>query len=77
MEQHSGFLMDEPTWGQRVKSVRLKLNFTQVRLAEELEMNAITVARWENTAKRPYSESAEKFMQLESEIAEQEAGGVS
>ena len=64
----SSFLMDKPTWAQRVKTVRLKLNCTQVQLAERLEINDITVARWEKLLDRPYSEEAERFMELEASL---------
>ena len=77
MEEAAGFLMDEPTWAQRVKSVRLKLNITQVELGERLGLDPASVARWESRSERPYSAESERFLVLESEIAEEEDGGVS
>lgn len=72
MEQAQGFLMDDPTWAQRVKTVRLRLGLTQIQLAERLEMDPCSVARWESRGERPYSREAERFLQLESEIEEGE-----
>lgn len=62
-----GFLMDKPTWGQRIKRYRLKMGLTQVQLAEELETDPATIARWESRDARPYSPLAESFMVLEAE----------
>lgn len=67
-----GFLMDTPTWGQRVKTVRLKLNCTQVQLAQRLEINPITIARWEKMSDRPYSREAELFLALELDLEDGE-----
>ena len=75
--EEPGFLMDEPTWSQRVKSLRLKLNLTQVQLAERLGIHINTVPLWELRSERPYSRAAELFLQLESEVYEEEEGGVS
>ena len=72
MEQDQGFLMDEPTWAQRVKSVRLKLDCTQVELAERLGVNPWTIAQWERIHSRPYSAEAEKFQVLEAELEMEE-----
>jgi DNA-binding transcriptional regulator YiaG len=72
MENEHGFLMDELTWAQRVKSVRLKLNCTQVGLAKKLGVTDVTIALWEGRAARPYSEEAERFLALESELEEEE-----
>lgn len=72
MEQGPGFLMDEPTWGQRVKTVRLRLGITQIELAERLGMDPCSVARWESRGERPYSAEAERFLTLESEMEMEE-----
>ena len=77
MEPATGFLMDEPTWAQRVKTVRLKMGITQAELGERLGLDPASVARWESRSERPYSAESERFLSLESEIAEQEDGGVS
>lgn len=77
MDEQPGFLMDELTWAQRVKSVRLKLNITQEAFAELLGVHFNTVPLWETRTSRPFSEAAEKFMQFEAELAEEENGGVS
>lgn len=68
MEAETGFLMDEPTWAQRVKTVRLRLNITQTELAERLDSHINTIAQWEIRSERPYSAEAERFMALESEV---------
>jgi len=67
MPESQGFLMDEMTWGQRVKALRLKLLVTQVQLAEMLETTPVTIALWESRSTRPYSATAERFMVLEQE----------
>ena len=77
LEQSAGFLMDEPTWAQRVKSVRLKLGITQFQLGEQLGLDPASVARWESRSERPYSAESERFLILEAELAEEEDGGVS
>lgn len=77
MPEASGFLMDEPTWAQRVKSVRLKMGVTQIQLANELEMSEAGVVAWEMREGRPWSQESERFLILEAELAEQEDGGVS
>jgi DNA-binding transcriptional regulator YiaG len=77
MENADGFLMDELTWAQRVMSVRRHLDLTQVGLAARLGVSEVTIAQWERRAKRPFSEVAERFLELESEIAEEEFGGAS
>ena len=77
MNEAMGFLMDEPTWAQRVKTVRLRLGITQVDLAEQLEMSEAGVVAWEMREGRPWSKESERFLILEAEIAEEEDGGVS
>ncbi|MHC4372281.1 MAG: hypothetical protein ACYSW8_32150 [Planctomycetota bacterium] len=72
MNNEQGFLMDDPSWAQRVKSVRLKLNITQEKLGELLEMTAVNVARWETRESRPWSPESERFIQLESELEEED-----
>lgn len=72
MVEHDGFLMDEPTWAQRVKTVRLRLNCTQVQLAARLGVTGVTIALWEGKIARPYSEEAEKFVVLEAELEMEE-----
>lgn len=72
MEAETGFLMDEPTWAQRVKTVRLRLGVTQVGLAERLEMSSNAVALWETRESRPWSEESERFLMLESELEDEE-----
>ena len=68
MEAETGFLMDEPSWAQRVKTVRLRLNCTQMELGERLGMDGVSVARWETRESRPYSPEAERFTALENEL---------
>ena len=68
MESQTGFLMDEPSWAQRVKTVRLRLHITQVQLAERLEMSEGAIAAWEMREARPWSEESERFLTLESEL---------
>ena len=68
MESGTGFLMDEPTWAQRVKTVRLRLNITQTELAEKLDSHINTIAQWEIRSERPYSAEADRFMAIESEL---------
>jgi transcriptional regulator with XRE-family HTH domain len=72
MKDEHGFLMDEPTWAQRVKTVRLKLNVTQEGLGEHLGVDRATIARWEGKIHRPYSAIAEKFVELECELEMEE-----
>lgn len=72
MTQDDGFLMDEPTWAQRVKTVRLRLDCTQTQLAERLDSHINTIAQWELRNERPYSAEAERFMVLEAELEEEE-----
>jgi transcriptional regulator with XRE-family HTH domain len=64
--------MDDLTWAQRVKSVRLKLNCTQVELGKRLGVTEVTIALWEGRNARPYSEEAERFLALESELEEED-----
>ena len=73
MEHPNGFLMDEPTWSQRVKTVRLRLDVTQAGLARRLDTHENTVAQWELRDRRPYSAEAEKFLELELELETEEA----
>ena len=73
MNREQGFLLDSPTWAQRVKSVRLKLNCTQVELGKRLEVTEVTIALWEGRNARPYSEEAERFLVLEAELETEEA----
>ena len=77
MADQEGFLMDEPSWAQRVISVRLHLGMTQVAFAEHLGVHINTIPQWEMRAERPYSRHAETFLILEAELAEEEDGGVS
>ena len=72
MDQDAGFLMDEPTWAQRVKTVRLRLGVTQTELAARLGAHFTTIAAWETREYRPYSASAEKFVILEMELETEE-----
>jgi transcriptional regulator with XRE-family HTH domain len=72
MEQESGFLMDEPSWAQRVKSVRLRLHITQEQLGERLGMDAVSISRWEMREKRPWSPESDRFIQLEAELEMEE-----
>ena len=72
MTPEQGFLMDELTWGQRVKMVRLKLNCTQVQLAERLSMSSNALALWETRSDRPYSAESERFLQLEAALEDGE-----
>ena len=64
--------MDEPTWCQRVKTVRLRLNCTQTELADRLDSHINTIAQWEIRSERPYSAEAERFMALEAELEMEE-----
>ena len=70
VEAKTGFLMDEPTWAQRVKTLRLSLGITQVQLAEQLGMSETGVAKWEVMARRPWSEESQRFLELEAETAD-------
>ena len=72
MSDETGFLMDEPTWAQRVKTLRLKLGITQTELAARLGAHFTTVAAWETREHRPYSAEAEKFRVLEAELEMEE-----
>ena len=72
MMDEQGFLMDEPTWAQRVKTVRLRLNVTQEGLADLLDLDRASIARWEGKIHRPYSANAEKFVVLDSELEMEE-----
>ena len=72
MASNDGFLMDEPTWAQRVKTVRLRLDITQVQLAERLGMSEAGVVAWEMRESRPWSEESEKFLILENELEMEE-----
>lgn len=72
MRDQEGFLMDEPTWAQRVKTVRLRLHVTQKQLGERLGMPEHSIARWETRADRPWSPESEKFLKLEAEVMEEE-----
>lgn len=73
MNQDRGFLMDEPTWSQRVKTVRLRLHITQVELADRLGMSEAGVVAWEMRDRRPWSEESDKFLKLEEELETEEA----
>ena len=68
MEPETGLLMDEPTWAQRVKTVRLRLDVTQVELAARLGMSEAGVVAWEMRESRPWSEESQKFLVLEAEL---------
>jgi len=72
MKAETSFLMDEPTWAQRVKSARLKLGVTQVQLAERLSMSEAGVVAWEMRESRPWSEESERFLQLEAALEDGE-----
>jgi len=73
MEQENGFLMDEPSWAQRVKQYRLRTNLTQVKLAERLGMSPENIARWETREHRPWSPESQRFLELEEELEAEEA----
>ena len=73
MDNERGFLMDKPTWAQRVKTVRLRLHITQEGLGELLGVDRASIARWEDKIERPWSPESERFIQLESEVEEEEA----
>lgn len=73
MNQNQGFLMDEPTWAQRVKTVRLRMHITQVELAAHLGMSEAGVVAWEMRESRPWSEESERFLKLEEELETEEA----
>ncbi len=72
MEKVSSFLMDDPTWAQRVKDLRLRLRITQVELAERLGMSEAGVVAWEMRESRPWSEESQRFLELESGALDEE-----
>jgi transcriptional regulator with XRE-family HTH domain len=59
---------NQPTWGERVKTVRTRLGMTQYQLANELLIDRMTIALWEKRIKPPYSQHAERFVELEEEV---------
>lgn len=52
---------------KRIKRLREKLGYTQERLARELNVSLVTVARWELGSYEPSRMAIEKIEKLEKE----------
>src|SRR5215470_12403785 len=59
----------------RVRSVRGRLELTQVQLAERIGVSFATVNRWENRQSKPTRLAWQQILDLEAEIAPSEGSG--
>lgn len=48
-------------YGEKIKSLRLKLNMSQEMLARELDVSFATVNRWENSHSEPSFKAKQKL----------------
>jgi len=49
---------------EEIKALRMVLGLTQAALAAKLNVDSVTVSRWENGHKKPHRESVRKMQRL-------------